>query len=102
MKLLVDVPSGDKFGFPKQIPHEIDQHSMSEVLRWIDEQGYPVDWDNPLALFNNLRFYYKKVDDQHHIDVSLPQRQIVFRLNELENKVAFLMKKIDKISEKIS
>jgi hypothetical protein len=38
-KLMCDPPSGWKYGFPKEIPHEISQDGGTR--NWLLENGYP-------------------------------------------------------------
>jgi hypothetical protein len=38
-KLMCDPPSGWKYGFPKEIPHEVEQDGGTR--NWLLENGYP-------------------------------------------------------------
>lgn len=39
--LMIDPPSGWKYGFPKPLPENIED---KEIMRWLIENGYP-QWE---------------------------------------------------------
>ncbi len=60
MALLVDPPSGWRYGFPK--PYDKEK-GLEQMLR---EAGYPED-DFPVAL--QYSRYWEEEDDDHHTEV---------------------------------
>lgn len=55
--LVVDPPSGWKYGFPKEVPLE-----ESPCEEWFLANGYPKELINQ-GMLKYLRFWYKEVED---------------------------------------
>ena len=41
MKTMIDVPSGYKYGFPKELPSNINGDNLKQFRAWLLSEGYP-------------------------------------------------------------
>lgn len=41
MKTIIDIPSGYKYGFPKELPDNIDPDNVKQLRAWLVGEGYP-------------------------------------------------------------
>jgi len=100
MTMMIQPPDGDRYGFPKPIPDDLDQTSTSAICIFLDNNGYPVDWENPHPMINQTRFFIKKEGGSVAApDIEDSHRHMLYRLTRLEQKMDFLMQRMDEIKK---
>jgi len=97
--MMIQPPDGDRYGFPKPIPDDLDQTSTSAICIFLDNNGYPVDWENPHPMINQTRFFIKGASATQLPNIEDSQRHMLYRLTQLENKMDFIMKKFDELKK---
>jgi hypothetical protein len=60
MRKMVDPPSGWRYGFPKMLPENFDQHKIRE---WLVENGYPQEEIDSLGDYFYVRFWMEPKHD---------------------------------------
>jgi hypothetical protein len=60
-KLICDPPSGWKYGFPKEIPYEVEQNQGTR--QWLLDNGYPQSEIDACGDYFFIRFWEKENDD---------------------------------------
>lgn len=60
--IIIDPPSGWRYGFPKIIPDEVFLGSIETFIQWFRDQGYP-EWLIQDGNLNHYRFWYAEVDE---------------------------------------
>ena len=59
--MMIDPPSGWKYGFPKVLPEEAKGHN----LEWLVENGYPQSEIDSLGKYFYCRCWEQEIEDEH-------------------------------------
>ena len=60
--VLVDPPSGWKYGFPKEAPEDLFNRSDREIQDWFLRRSYPSVLINK-GMLDHCRYWYEEKDD---------------------------------------